>query len=419
MINKPIILYFFLVLFSTKIIAQSNSLSGSPYSLYGLGQINKTTTGKINGLGKSGIAMTSDTFINNSNPASLGNMPLEHFYFDFGFKTETNFVTKNGQKDSNITGNFSNIAIAFPLSQKSGLGIILIPFSSVGYTFDNIKTNIEGSIYSYYTNIEGKGGINNLKVDYGYALNNRLRLGLTGSVLFGQIIQTEINSIPVIANNTLSTSIISLYDENYYSGVRLGTGIQYDVSNNISVGAIMNLPAILNGDKDRRANSSTEKLQVSNSSNIADFQMPLEIGFGFQSKLKEHFIINLDYKKNFWDSTNQSDQLGTYVNQDFFGLGFEYAPKNKNPKFFNNLEYRVGFNYDNGNLEVNKQRVKNHDINFGMGIPLNNYSNSMINIAYSYGNKGQVTNGLIKENYHLFSINLSLEALWFQKSKFE
>lgn len=419
MINKHIIFCFFLLLFSTNnIIAQSNSLSGSPYSLYGLGLINETSTGKINGLGKSGIAMTSNTFINNSNPASFGSMSLNSFFFDFGFKAETNFVTENGRKDSNMIANFSNIAIAFPLSKNSGIGLTLIPFSSVGYTLDNIKTNIEGSIYSYYTNIEGKGGINNIKLDYGYALNNKLRLGLTGSVLFGQIIQTETNNIPVIANNTVSISVISLYDENYYSGIRLGSGVQYDVSNKISIGAIVNLPATLNGDKQRTAKSSTESLEVSNST-IADFKLPLEIGVGFQLKFKERFTFNLDYKKNFWDNTSQSDQLGAYVNQDFFGFGLQYAPKSKNPKFFNNLEYRAGFNFDNGNLEVNKQRIKNQDINLGIGIPLNNYSNSMINIAYSYGNKGQVTNGLIKENYHLFSINLSLEALWFQKRKYD
>ena len=52
-------------------------------------------------------------------------------------------------------------------------------------------------------------------------------------------------------------------------------------------------------------------------------------------------------------------------------------------------------------------------------MPLNSSSNSMINIGYSYGSKGQITNGLIKENYHLLSINLSLEGIWFQKRKID
>ena len=100
-------------------------------------------------------------------------------------------------------------------------------------------------------------------------------------------------------------------------------------------------------------------------------------------------------------------------------MGLQYSAKKSIPKFFNSLEYRAGFNYDNGNLEVNNKRVKNQSINLGIGMPLNSSSNSMINIGYSYGSKGQITNGLIKENYHLLSINLSLEGIWFQKRKID
>jgi hypothetical protein len=41
----------------------------------------------------------------------------------------------------------------------------------------------------------------------------------------------------------------------------------------------------------------------------------------------------------------------------------------------------------------------------------------MLNFGYSYGQKGQVSNGLIKENYHTLTLNFSLEDLWFVKKK--
>lgn len=416
---KHIIFFCFILFFSIKIKAQTNSLSSSPYSLYGLGQMNETSTGTLNGLGKSGIALPSNTFINNHNPASLASVSSNSFFYDFGFKAETNLVTENGNLNSNFTGNFSNIAIAFPLSKKSGVSVTLIPYTSVGYTLNNIESNIEGSTNSFYSDVEGAGGINNLKLNYGYGLGNKLRLGLTASVLFGKISQTQINYIPITSNNITSVNVINIEDENYYSGFRLGTGLQYDISDKISLGAIINLPSNLNGDKDRTVTSSSEILTNSESSNnIDDFKLPLEVGFGFQTKLKA-FSLNLDYKKNFWDDTKQTDQLGAYVDQDFFGLGLQYAAKKRNPKFFNRLEYRAGFNFDNGNLEVNTQRIKNNSINFGIGMPLNSNSNSMLNISYSYGNKGQITDGLIKENYHLLSVNLSLEGVWFQKRKYD
>lgn len=418
MIIKHITFYLTLLLFSFKAIAQTNSLSSSPYSLYGLGQTNETNTGTVNGLGKSGIAIPSSSFINNSNPASFAAIPINSFFYDFGIKGETNLLSESGRKNSNITANFSNIAIAFPLSKKSRFGATLMPFTSVGYTLDYVESNIEGSNDSFYTDVYGSGGINNLKLNYGYALNDKLRLGLMGSVLFGKISQTQINYIPIVNNSDLTT--ITLNDDSYYSGFRLGSGFQYNISKNISVGGIINLPTKLNGNKETIITSSAEVLESSTSnSNIDNFNLPLELGVGFQTKLKDVFSLNIDYKKSFWDDTNQKDLLGTYVDQDFVAIGIQYSSKNKTKNLFTNLEYRVGFNYDTGNLEVNTQRIKNNALNLGVGIPFNRYTNSMINIGYSYGSKGQISNGLIQENYHLLSINVSLEGIWFQKGKYD
>jgi len=43
----------------------------------------------------------------------------------------------------------------------------------------------------------------------------------------------------------------------------------------------------------------------------------------------------------------------------------------------------------------------------------------MLNIHYSYGKEGQLSTSLIQENFHLLSVNISLEDLWFVKAKFD
>lgn len=50
--------------------SQSEALTSSPYSLYGLGVINQTSIGKSNALGYTGIGLKTDSEINNLNPAS-------------------------------------------------------------------------------------------------------------------------------------------------------------------------------------------------------------------------------------------------------------------------------------------------------------------------------------------------------------
>lgn len=411
---KYITLCAVLLVVSSTVLGQSNALSSSPYSLYGLGLTNDIGTGKINGLGKSGIAMPSSTFINNSNPASFGAIPQNSFFYDFGFKTETNTSAEGGTSNSNITANFSNIGIAFPINEKSGFAVTLIPFTSVGYTISGIESYIEGSSNLFSSAIEGEGGINDLKLNYGYALTENFRLGITASALFGKITETETNYI--FAD---SYSSILIEEDSRYSGLRLGAGFQYDIVNNLSVGGVVNLPATLSGDKIGTTTISTDVTTevYETDSTIDDFKLPLEFGFGLQTTLKQAFTISLDYKKSFWDDTNQSDQIGTFVDQNFFGAGVQFKSTRNQLKFFNRLEYRAGFNYDNGNIEIDNTRISNSALNLGIGIPLKRDTSSMINFSYSYGNKGTISNGLIKENYHLFSINLSLEGLWFQKRK--
>lgn len=414
--NKYIILIITAtVILSSKVIAQTNSLSSSPYSLYGLGVSNEVSTGKVNGLDGLAIAMPSNTFINSSNPASFGAVPLNSFFFDFGLKAETNTLAEGGSSNSNIIANFSNIAFAFPVTKHSGFGVTLIPLTSVGYTISNIKSNIEGSENGYFlTDITGNGGINDLKLNYGYSITNNFRLGITGSALFGKIEQTETDYLP--ANSLI------IEDVSNYSGFRLGAGLQYDFLKTVAFGATVNLPVSLNGSKESTVNlydaDGNTDLSETYEKDIDAFKLPLEYALGLKTTFKKYLNLNLDYKKSLWSETNQSDQLGNYVDQDVFGFGLEYAADKKPGKFFKNMEYRAGYKFSNGNLEVNDYRIKNSTFNFGLGIPFNNGTSSMLNIGYTYGSKGQITNGLIKEHYHLLSINLSLEGIWFQKSKF-
>ena len=58
-INQIIVVTIGAFLGIQQISAQSEALTSSPYSLYGLGVINQTSIGKFNSLGYSGIGIKS------------------------------------------------------------------------------------------------------------------------------------------------------------------------------------------------------------------------------------------------------------------------------------------------------------------------------------------------------------------------
>ncbi|PKD17625.1 hypothetical protein APR41_05285 [Salegentibacter salinarum] len=408
--------YLYIIVFSfvfVKSFSQSNTLTNSPYSLYGLGEKNLLNTGKTNGLGGTGIALPSSTMMNNLNPASYGAIPQNHFFFDVGINYQINNLSEAGNEDRKTNGNFSNIAFALPINEKSGVGLSLLPYTDVGYNFTSLQNNIEGSSEAYYTSIDGYGGINELAINYGISLGKKLRLGISGEVLFGKITEYETN---YIGNNTLE-----LIEQNYYSGFKAVFGVQYDASENISFGAVVNSPTNLGASQNQTVYQYQQNTQVASSSdenNIPDFSLPLDIGLGISSKLSEELTVSADYTREFWTATNQSDNLGTYVDRDFIGLGLEFLPQGNPLRYTNHIQYRLGMNYDSGNLEVSGIKTHNYSINVGLGLPLNTRSSSMFNLMYSYGKKGIVSDGLIQENYHTLSLNISLQDIWFVKRKF-
>lgn len=399
-----------IILITSNATSQSNNLSSSPYSIYGLGISNNSNTGRINSMGKTGIAMSTDHSINNLNPASFATINFKSFLFEIGAKLEKETLFEDGIKESRFNGNFSNIAFAFSINKKSGIGLTLIPFTNVGYNLVGLESHIEGTTdATYTTNINGQGGLNELRLNYGYALTSKFRLGINTSAFFGNIEENETSNI--------SGSQLQISDNNYYSGVRLGFGAQWDINSRISIGSIINLPTSLKGTKESEAFLNGQ-LQQKEEESLTGIKLPLELGFGLHTQLYKGLVLNADYKTSFWKSTNQTDYLGNYIDEHFIGIGMQYIPKKHSLKYWKNIEYRLGLNYSTGNIEINDQNITNNEYTLGFGLPINLRKNSKINIGYSFGQRGLVENGLIKENYHLLTINLNLSDLWFQKRKY-
>ena len=117
--------------------SQSQSISSSPYSLYGLGSLYDSDFGSIPAIGSSGIALPSYQFINNLNPASLAFMYKNHFLFDVGGKSIFSTYEDNSKKESRNNFQFSHLALAFPITSKSAFSLALKPYSSSSFKISN------------------------------------------------------------------------------------------------------------------------------------------------------------------------------------------------------------------------------------------------------------------------------------------
>lgn len=398
-----------------KVQGQSEALTSSPYSLYGLGAINQTGIGLSNGMGYSGIGLKTEREINNLNPGNYALIPKNSFFYDVGVRAQYNTYSNTGDTETRGNFNFSNLALAFSLMDKLGMGITMVPYSDVGYSLLGIQTNIEGSNETFESNVTGVGGLSDLRINLGYGLTNRFRLGVSASFLFGSIEEDE--------SFTISNSSFLLSEKTNYNGFRLGLGLHYDITEKLTIGSTIQFPSELGGNLKRSVFKTLDGSEITVEDNetdtVSNFKMPLELGFGLSARFFESLTFNADYKKNFWDATDQTENIGKYVDQDIFALGLEYLKNPLGIKYGERIRYRAGFNYDNGYLALNDSKIDGFNLTAGIGIPISPRSNSLINLSYSYGSKGRIQNVLIQENYHLLTLNLSLEDLWFRKRKID
>lgn len=392
----------------------SQSISSSPYSLYGVGSVYDADFGIIPSIGSSGMALPSDTFINNLNPASLGYLPQNHFMFDIGGKVISTTYESGSKSESRNNFQFSHIALAFPVTKNSGFSVSLRPYSSAAFKISNLKLPIENSQDFYYLTAVGSGGLNNFDFSYGYRFGKKLAVGASAAVLFGN---TTDNRSFLIMN-----SITSIQKKTIYNGIRASLGAQYKIDSTFTVATTFKLPTQIKAAKVQTVQTVTDEVITTVESNVAsdadDYYMPLEMGIGISKRFKNNLNMTLDYEKSLWSDSNQSELYGNFVNQDRFALGFTYSTKKNIRKYWDRVHYATGVNFDTGYLEVDGKRVNNAAISVGLTLPIDN-TYSALNISYSYGQKGRVSDNLIKENYHKISLNLSLDGIWFIKRKID
>lgn len=411
---KKCILFLFFVSI-TPFFSFSQSISTSPYSLYGLGSLYEANFGLIPSLGTAGIALPTDSFINNKNAASLVNIPENNFFFEVGGKGIQTSFEDNLKKENRNNFQFSHFAFAFPISKKSAVSVAMMPYSSSSFKISGLKLPIidSGNEY-YYLDVMGTGGLNNLDFSYAYKLNNKLSFGLSASVLFGN---TTDNRTYAISN---SATIID--KEVSYSGIRPILSSQFKMNPSLTFGLNVKSPSRVNADKIQSVtvsnSSGTTVLETEVKSDTDDFYLPLEIGVGFNKSFKNKFNVAFDYEKNFWDATDQSDLYGTFSDQQKFALGFSYQKAKTSRNYFERIKYATGFNYDTGYLEVDNKKIQDKSFLIGFSLPLDQLSSALF-VSYTYGQKGQITNTLIQENYHKLTLNLNLDGIWFVKRKLE
>ncbi len=424
--------------------ATSQNKTYSPYTRYGIGQIQEGGFGRNDAMGHTGIALSSSYNLNNINPASYFSMDSISFFFEGGITGFDQRIKTADQEARFSDMNFSYFAIGFPVSKWGFMSIGVKPESVVGYSFfdDNSSDaiSINDGTYSK-SNYQGSG--NTTKAYAGIAISpiENLSLGAHLSYVFGKVDHYSIAQFPNDPNAFKLASAERISINNYY----MDFGVQYRLMlkerHNIVFGAIFTPKTGVNGKLKKLVAAGTtfqnDGVTLINADTLqynetkftgSDFELPQKIGVGVAYNIEEFMTVTADYALTQWSESNfpglsaSSDDPNAFTigDEQKVAVGMEIIPNYRSANFYpSRIKYRLGASYKQEYLITpSGDHLNDFGITFGMGLPLKR-SKTSFNLAFEWGQRGSTDNNLVKENYMRFSMNLTLHELWFRKRKFE
>ena len=449
---KIIVLSFLMSFSSMVVIAQKGTQS--PYSVFGLGELNNGQYAYFMAMGNVLTANTDSTIVNQNNPASYAYIARFRPLFQIAMNAKfSKFSDSNGSSNQRQLG-LNQFQLGLPIAKNWGGAFGLTPYSSTGYKIFNTQVN-DGDTVSQLIN-EGAGTISKFHFGTAYKHNfknkSKLSLGLNVNYLFG--ISNKIESFEY-ANFPNSALHSRVENKTKVNALNFDLGLiyeQYLKNSSYSVGLKFSPATNLKAKQDLLAYNYSESyynnysypFQVIDTAefitnNLGTIYLPQSFNFGaeyrFHHPEKGYFIkISSDVKyqkwSNYYEEFSNVKTSPNFKDRVETGIGIQYSPhigRNANntlTPWLSKLHYRVGFNYTLSELFVNSTQITNYGISFGLGIPVTTgNSNTNINFGAKYGSLGTTNSGLIKEDYLgiYFGVSISpgIYDRWFLKRKYD
>lgn len=409
--------------------AQTTDALGTytPYSLFGIGDIEKQGTAFNRGMGGIGAGVRDNRFINYTNPASITERDTLSFMLDFGLN-QKNFYNTDGDSESAYnTANIQNFIFTAPIYKKSALIVGITPYSSVGYKFRAVED--DPYLVSKYGNIEyqkyGTGSINQLFVGAAMNLSKNFSVGAEFIYYFGALNRYSNVLFPSDATiRDINTGWD--YDINAISG-RVGAQYFANVAKNtvLTIGATYRFESNMDGDFTRYA-CTTSSSQIDTVSFTTtpgyEVQIPTEFSAGFSIKKRDKWMLGFDYIRQDWTSSFFGETPGVDFKPSVassFRAGFEYIPNRYDIRYyFKRVTYRLGAYYDKTYVNLNGNQVNAAGITFGMSMPVFRWYNA-VTWSVDLGQRGSLDNNMVRERYIQVNLNFNLHDMWFIKKRYQ
>ena len=392
--------------------------TSSPYSRFGLGDLQGNAFPVYNSLGGGVSALSSSNSVNPSNPASYTSLRANSFLFSTGGLHNTTQIQNSTDKQVVNNSAFSHLTIAFPISSKLGASFGMLPYSNIGYTLNAKDTVVNADMI--YT---GDGGLSKVYFGGAYEPFKGFSLGINASYLFGGLNRRKkLDYDDESFFDSRSNSSINL--KGYY--YELGLLYKKELANEkeLSFGLTANNNSTLRAKRTNIVETISGPYEIvkDTSSNVVEWgevTLPNYISTGLMYRDGEKWLLIADYSMQNWDDYTLLGESDDLSNSMRLSGGLQYTPEfNSVTKYYKRMQYRLGAAYSNTPLTLNDTQLKEMSVSFGFGIPVKK-SRTKYDVSFTLGQRGTTDNSLIKEQFVKFGLSVSYDGIWFVKRKYD
>jgi len=405
-----------------------NSNDGSVYTRFGLGQRQTWLSAKGQAMGGGGLALSSSLYANPQNPASLSDQILTRFAGGLTYESIT--TEADGFDPGTLaSGMLSGVHLTFPLRiNKLGLGFSMSPYTRVSYRIQDLgavapdPSSQETS--ALIKEFNGNGGLYQLSSGVGYRLSPRLSAGASLNFIFGILEEarsTFFNDARFVdrtvrESTRLRGASATLGARFIVPGLPEGMGLV--------VASTFTLPTTLDGERSSALTTSVGRDTLGTTTN-GDVSLPMGFSAGIAFQPERRWTVLADVTWEEWSSLESDFSLpgvpltGTNTLSDRLRVssGLEFWPGSGRPfaSYRSMIAYRVGAYTDRAYASpLANETIRSVGITGGLSIP-SLIPGTTIDLNIDVGQRGQTGNGLVKDRYLRFGLNINFGERWFDR----
>ncbi len=418
--SKILLSFFF---FCLSLVASAQISTSSPYSRFGLGDLNHGSLAEFNSLGGAVVAYSDPFSVNPSNPASYTRFGPNSFLLSTGGWHQTTKImnTTNSQIANN--NGFSHFVLGFPLNKKMAASVGMLPYSSIGYSMSEDIVDENDISHNAIANYYGDGGISKIYFGGAYKLSDNLSLGVNSSFLFGGLNRRKslvYNSDDFF--NSRSNSKINVKGYYYEFGLLYSKKLS---KGNFSLGVTTNNNSTIRAKKTELIESfefsgilEVPKDTFVNSVEWGDVILPQNLKTGIEYR-NNKWIILAEYNLQNWAEYRMFNESDNLENTEGYSAGLRYTPDyNSINNYFKRLDYNLGVSFKNIPLQFENNQIEEFILTFGLGMPVKK-SRTKYNLFCIVGQRGTTENNLLKEQFIKLGLTVSYDGTWFVKRKYD